>query len=39
MTESVTGGEGKPVRKPLGQGRLQTVVVGTAVVRGPVNKL
>ena len=39
MTVSVTSGERKPVRIPLGQGRLQAVVVGTGLVRDPVDKL
>src|SRR5437588_9035811 len=39
MTVSVIGGEVKPVRKPLGQGGLQAVVVGSAIVHRPVDIL
>src|SRR5216683_7756508 len=39
MTISVAGGETKPVRQPLGQGRLQAVVVGIGLVRLPVDKV
>src|ERR1700694_4278104 len=39
MTVSVTGGERQPVRSPLGQGRLQAVVVGTGIVRHVVDNL
>src|SRR2546425_9595184 len=39
MTVSVTGGEIQPVRKPLGQGRLQAVVVGSGIVCCEVDKL
>src|SRR6266699_1578841 len=36
MTVSVTGGEIEPMAKPLGQGGLQAIVVGPAVVHRPV---
>src|SRR2546425_12302905 len=39
MTVRVTGGEIQPVRKPLGQGRLQAVVVGTGKVCHAVDVL
>ena len=39
MTVSVTGGEIQPARQPLGQGRLQAVVVGTGIVCCEVDKL
>ena len=39
MAVGVTGEERKPPRKPLGQGRLQTAVVGIGAVRSLVDKL
>ncbi len=39
MSVRVTGGERKPVRNPLGQGRLQAVVIGTGIVRNLVDKV
>ena len=39
MTVGVTGGEIQPVRSPLGQGRLQAVVVRMGMIRLIVNDL
>src|SRR5436309_12931998 len=39
MTVRVTGGEGKPVGNPLGQGRLHAVEVGAGKVRDLVDIL
>src|SRR5260370_34041402 len=39
MTVRVAGSERQPVRSPLGQGGLQAVVVGTAIVRDLVDKI